>query len=471
MLAAAEEWQALSGQYETTATELTYLLAASQTDIWQGASGTQYASSHTPYLAWLTEQSITSASNATLLDAAATAYVTTLAMMPTLAELAANHATHAVLTATNFFGINTIPIALNEADYVRMWIQAATTMATYQTETTLALESVIPTSAAPTIMSPTGEANRAVADITSQAGSAQAKESSDSLDDADSSSGNIFQDIGQKFVDNFTNSLNAFVANPSPEALLSLIVNGVALALWESTNIPIYLAMFSPLLLGLGLIGLTGLEQLGPAGPDADQSVQPAPGNEPGHRAQRSETLPLATTSAMTILSGPPAPTAPAPASPVGAATPAVSAVPLYAVHAAYEEPPDRRFGPTLDDGTEIKAPAAGIPAATVVAASARRRARRKRRAQITDPARQFMDIEESAPSGTESPEHKSARTAMVSERATGQLGFAGAVRQTANATGLIGQFAKEVQGAGNARDEYTAPVTPLLPKTWNAES
>lgn len=50
MLAAAEEWQALSGQYETTATELTYLLAASQTDIWQGASGTQYASSHTPYL-------------------------------------------------------------------------------------------------------------------------------------------------------------------------------------------------------------------------------------------------------------------------------------------------------------------------------------------------------------------------------------------------------------------------------------
>ncbi|WP_131823575.1 PPE family protein, partial [Mycobacterium talmoniae] len=152
LLASAGAWTSLSVDYQTAAAELNELLAAVQSGAWQGPSAESYLAAHVPYLAWLMQASADSAATAASQETAAAAYIAALAAMPTLAELAANHAIHAVLVGTNFFGVNTIPIAVNEADYARMWTQAAATMTTYQAVATTAVVATPQTTPAPQIV-------------------------------------------------------------------------------------------------------------------------------------------------------------------------------------------------------------------------------------------------------------------------------------------------------------------------------
>src|ERR1700728_3010801 len=170
LLAAAGAWHSLSAEYTSVAQEISEVLAEVQGGAWQGPSAESFVSAYVAYLAWLTQASADSAAAATRHETAATAYTAALAAMPTLPELATNHVVHGVLQATNFFGINTIPIALNETDYVRMWVQAATTMSTYQAVAGSAVAATPLTDPAPPILKSDArtESSASAADTTTE---------------------------------------------------------------------------------------------------------------------------------------------------------------------------------------------------------------------------------------------------------------------------------------------------------------
>jgi PPE-repeat protein len=136
MLQAAAGWEALAILLETQADELAASLT-SLSSAWSGSASERAVQATMPMVIWLRTTSLQAQKRALQAAAQATSYTAAMVGTPPLAEIELNHVTHGVLEATNFLGVNAVPIGVNEADYfVRMWNQAAGVMDAYQAETT-----------------------------------------------------------------------------------------------------------------------------------------------------------------------------------------------------------------------------------------------------------------------------------------------------------------------------------------------
>ncbi|OIN79330.1 PPE domain-containing protein [Mycobacterium malmoense] len=517
LLVASATWNSLSVEYASVAEELSAVLASVRASAWEGPTAEAFEAAYVPYLTWLTQASANSAATAAQQETVATAYIAALTAMPTLAELAANHATHAVLVATNFFGINAIPITLNEADYVWMWIQAATVMNTYEVVSEVAVTSAPHSTAAPAIVKANAPAaggppmqpppdpgagpfyafftvldeliqqiipaqdvpliGQLFSPFTSPAALAQLVASIDTLEAPTLSASLPIQSESVSVIVSFGQGL---IASAGPEYIVpvSLLVAylvgfHVTLFILQDLHFLVSLPLIQALLVPLATAPLAAIASGGFAGCAGLAGLAAIPTGV--------ETIPIApivvpqpVVSVAPVLSPAPTP-APSPTlAPAPASAPAPAPAPTAPTAAGAAPPPAAGPGPfpylvggglSMDYGasdqasTKKKAPEPDIAAAAAAATpgeQARARRRRKAKVEMLGRGYEYMDLEPE-PEGSANGDQLSAVASNVGGGLFGLVGTAGkGIVEAAGLTTLAG----EAFGDG--------PGMPMVPSSWD---
>jgi PPE-repeat protein len=131
LLAAAAAWNGISDALNTAASSFESIITRLSTEHWMGPASQSMVAAAQPLLIWLTYTAESSALASAQAMASAAAFETALARTVPPAEVAANRAQFAALTATNILGQNVPAIAATEARYGEMWAQDASAMYTY----------------------------------------------------------------------------------------------------------------------------------------------------------------------------------------------------------------------------------------------------------------------------------------------------------------------------------------------------
>lgn len=134
MAAASAAFGAASTALGETNDRLVAQLAWLQTH-WLGPAAESMAVSLTKHLSWLRVLEVQLDEAAARTAAQAAAFSQAYATMVPMPAIVANRVTLSSLEATNFLGVNAIPIAATEAQYLEMTIQDITVQSTYLAQT------------------------------------------------------------------------------------------------------------------------------------------------------------------------------------------------------------------------------------------------------------------------------------------------------------------------------------------------